>query len=89
MGTRSPIFDIEHLQLFSQASASFLLRRVGYGHVATQPIQNRYPLGYWAKLFPLPGRAKSVALDALERTGLGRVPLRLSAGNLAAVGYKR
>lgn len=88
LGTRSPIFDIEHLQLFSQQSLRYALERVGYADVSTRPISNRYPLGYWAKLFPLPSKAKTTALAALERTSLGRLPLRLSAGNFAAVGYK-
>jgi SAM-dependent methyltransferase len=89
MGTRSPIYDIEHLQLFSRKSLSYALRRAGYGEVTTQSVVNRYPLSYWAKLFPLPARAKAVALGALAQSGLGRLPLRIAAGNFAAIGYKR
>ena len=89
MGTRSPIFDIEHLQLFSRDSLSYALRETGYGGISTHPIVNRYPLSYWVKLVPLPPRAKAAALGALDASGLGRVPLRISAGNFAAVGYKR
>lgn len=89
LGTRSPIFDIEHLQLFSRESLAHALREAGCAHIDTHTVVNRYPLGYWTKLLPLPARAKGVALGALERSGLGKVPLRLSAGNFAAIGYKR
>jgi SAM-dependent methyltransferase len=89
MGTRSPIFDIEHLQLFSRESLSFALREAGFDSVTTLPVVNRYPLSYWVKLLPLPTRAKVAALGALKKSRLGHVPLRLSAGNFAAIGYKR
>jgi len=89
LGTRSPIFDIEHLQLFSRASLSYALGNAGYDDVGTHAVVNRYPLSYWARLFPLPARAKGAALGALKQSGLGRVPLALAAGNFAAIGYKR
>lgn len=89
MGTRSPIFDIEHLQLFSRDSLGYALRQAGYAGVTTHAVVNRYPLSYWVKLFPLPARAKTTALETLKRSGLGKVSLRLSAGNFAAIGYKR
>lgn len=89
LGSRSPIYDIEHLQLFSRESLGYALRRAGYREVSTSTVVNRYPVAYWARLAPLPARAKRAALGALEKSGLGRVPLALSAGNFAAVAYKR
>ncbi|HTV21704.1 MAG TPA: class I SAM-dependent methyltransferase [Polyangiaceae bacterium] len=89
LGTRSPIYDIEHLQLFSRESLSYALRRAGYNDIATHSVVNRYPISYWTKLFPLPPRAKGAALGALKKSGLGSVSLSLSAGNFAAIGYKR
>jgi SAM-dependent methyltransferase len=89
LGTRSPIFDIEHLQLFSRRSLAYALRQAGYAGVTTHTVVNRYPLSYWMKLLPLPARAKAASLGALQRSGLGRLSLRLAAGNFAAVGYKR
>jgi SAM-dependent methyltransferase len=87
--SKSPIFDIEHLQLFSRRSLRHALERAGYADVVTRTVVNRYPLSYWLKLFPLPSRVKVKALEAVKRTGLGRIPLRLAAGNFAAIGYKR
>jgi len=88
LGTRSPIFDIEHLQLFSRDSLSYALRQAGYGDISTHAVVNRYPVSYWTKLLPFPPRVKSAALGVLKRSGVGRVSLALSAGNFAAIGYK-
>jgi SAM-dependent methyltransferase len=89
LGKRSPIFDIEHLQLFSRPSASYALRQAGYGDISTHGVVNRYPISYWTKLLPFPPRVKGAALGVLKKTRLGRVSVALSAGNFAAVGYKR
>jgi len=89
LGLRSPIFDIEHLQLFSRRSARNLLQTAGCQDVQIRTVRNRYPLGYWIKLFPLPGVAKRAAMTVAERTRIGRVPVALPAGNLAAVAFKR
>lgn len=89
LGLKSPIFDIEHLQLFSERSVRFLLERCGFVDIEIKTIVNRYPLGYWGKLFPLPDRPKRTVLAALRRTRLGSLPISLPAGNLAAVGFKR
>ena len=88
LGTRSPIFDIEHLQLFSRGSLSYALRQAGYGDISTHAVVNRYPISYWTKLLPFPPPVKSAVLGALRRSGIGRVSVALSAGNFAAIGYK-
>jgi len=88
LGRRSPIFDVEHLQLFCPDSLRRLLERAGFRHIRLRAVTNRYPLGYWARLFPLPGPLKGPALTALRRSGLGRVPLGLPAGNFAAIAFK-
>lgn len=89
LGLRSPIFDIEHLQLYSRRSAHFLLRAVGFKDVEVKVVFNHYPLSYWLKLFPLPKAMKKAAMAIAEKTGLGKVSFVLPAGNLAAVGFKR
>jgi SAM-dependent methyltransferase len=88
LGKRSPIFDIEHLQLFSPASARYLLESAGFRRVAVRAVFNRYPLNYWLKLFPLPKAAKQRLIGALDVLRIGRLPIALPAGNLMAVGYK-
>jgi len=87
LGTRSPIMDIEHLQLFSLRSARALLERAGFTRVELDPFRNRYPLHYWLKLAPLPRRAKE-ALVAGARGHAGSVSLSLPVGNLAVIGFR-
>jgi SAM-dependent methyltransferase len=89
LGRKSPIFDIEHLQLFSPRSAQLLFERAGFVDVAVRPIVNRYPLHYWVKLFPFPTAFKRRLLAGLKRSGVGRVPIPMAVGNLAIVGYRR
>jgi SAM-dependent methyltransferase len=89
LGEKSPIFDVEHLQLFSPASVRGLLERAGFPgeHIQVRPFVNRYPVDYWARLFPLPPAIKPGALALLRRSGLGRLPLAVPVGNLVAVAY--
>ena len=88
LGRKSPIFDVEHLQLFSPRSFHSLLGAAGFADVTVEPILNRYPLHYWARLFPFPKTWKPGILRGLKSSFLGRLMVPLPAGNLAAVGYK-
>jgi SAM-dependent methyltransferase len=88
LGMKSPIFDIEHLQLFSPRSVRALLQRTGFSRVVVRSVVNRYPLNYWARLFPLPGGSKTRALQLLRKSGLGRFTLAAPVGNLAAIAFK-
>jgi hypothetical protein len=89
MGLRSPIFDIEHLQLFSPTSIRKTLERAGFADVDVFTVVNRYPLHYFAKLAPLPELLKPHLLKRLKSGFLGRTLLSVPVGNMAAVGYKR
>jgi SAM-dependent methyltransferase len=88
LGKKSPIFDIEHLQLFSPKSSRTLFERAGFVNVELHRIVNCYPLQYWTKLLPLPKSTKVRCLAALTRTGIGRLPLPMAVGNIAVIGYK-
>ncbi len=88
LGRRSPIFDLEHLQIFSSPSLRRLLDRAGLAPVEVAPIANAYPLFYWTKLLPLPGKLKRKLVHVLRRGAPGRLPIRLRAGNLKGVGCK-
>lgn len=74
LGTRSPIFDVEHMQLFCPTSVRIMLRRAGFEAVEVFPIVNRYPLSYWARMLGL-------------RLDWG-MPLPLPAGNIGVVARK-
>ena len=88
LGRKSPIFDIEHLQLFSASSMRTLLEKAGFRHIWVGTLFNSYPLSYWARLFPFPKPWKAGILRMLNRSPLARVIIPLPAGNLAAIGYK-
>jgi SAM-dependent methyltransferase len=88
LGGRSPIMDIEHLQLFSQGSVRALLERTGFADVRVQRITNRYPLHYWLKLAPVPAGLKRALVGAARRGPLRSLAPSLPVGNLAAIGFR-
>ena len=88
LGRKSPIFDVEHLQLFSKSSLRHLLESCGFERVQIRTIRNRYPLSYWFRLAPIPNSAKQFLIRLLNATRIGRIPLSANIGNLAVVGYK-
>ncbi len=88
LGRKSPIFDVEHLQLFSKSSMRRLLSEAGFVRLRVRALVNRYPLRYWTRLFPLPSGAKASAIRFLDAIKLGRVPVAIPAGNIVAIGFK-
>jgi len=88
MGARSPIFDLQHLQLFSPHSVRALLARAGFSRIEVRALVNRYPIAYWARLSPIPAAIKPRALELLRKSGLGRFTLAAPVGNLAAIAFK-
>jgi SAM-dependent methyltransferase len=88
LGRKSPIFDIEHLQLFDPESARYMMTAEGFERVEVRPVVNRYPLHYWVKLFPIPRAMKRPTISALKAIRIGYLPIPLAAGNMAVIGYK-
>jgi SAM-dependent methyltransferase len=88
LGRRSPIIDIEHLQLFCRVSLERLLHDAGVPSHEIRSLANRYPLHYWLRLTPLPMGLKRVAGGLLGATRLGRVRFGVNVGNLLAIGRK-
>ena len=88
LGRRSPIYDIEHLQLFSHPSAQRLFQSAGFHDVRSYMVCNRYPISYWMRLFPMPDGLKRAAIVAANAIGIGRLPVSVPAGNLAVYGFK-
>jgi SAM-dependent methyltransferase len=88
LGRRSPIIDIEHLQLFSPPSIRVLLENAGFTGIKVMPFWNCYPLRYWMRLLPLPPTRKRALIALANRAGLGGVPVAANVGNMLSVGYK-
>ncbi len=89
LGKRSPIVDIEHLQIFSERAISGLLTRAGFLEVSAQRFVNRYSLRYWTRLSPLPAGIKTFLGDCFGKPVLSRIRLGINVGNTLACAYKR
>jgi SAM-dependent methyltransferase len=88
LGKRSPIIDIEHLQLFSRKSMRVLLDRSGFESVSLSGFSNRYALSYWLRLLPLWPSLKHALIGALGATRATKLKIDLNVGNFLSVGYR-
>lgn len=89
LGRRSPIIDIEHLQLYSPASIKYLLGLHGFQNISIFNISNSYSLQYWCRLLPLPASIKGGLLRLLCLLKLQHIKIPLRVGNLMAVAEKK
>lgn len=89
LGLRSPIMDIEHLQLFCPKSIRILLEQSGFARIAVQAFANTYPLKYWLRLSPLPSVLKKHINHFLAKTGKMNMPIKIPVGNMLAIGIKK
>ncbi len=80
---KSPIFDIEHLQVFSTKSITRAMEKAGLEVVSVNPYSNTYPFAYWMRLSPIPRGIK--AMPIFTRGLLAKLPIRLPIGNLMAI----
>jgi SAM-dependent methyltransferase len=87
LGKRSPIIDIEHMQLFSPQSMNELLSRAGFRDVSVNSFHNRYTLRYWVRLLPLSVVAKHKLISVLTALGLADVKLSANVGNMMSYGF--
>lgn len=85
---RSPIVDIEHTYLYTPATIARLFAGSGFAvrHVAA--ARNTYTIGYFARLLPLPTPLKRLLLEAIKRSGIGRLRMSIPIGNLYLVAQK-
>lgn len=88
LGARSPIFDIEHLQIFSLRSLEEMLERTGFVDISVKPLRNAYPMLYWVKLMPLPRALKNAIRGIMIAVGMGDFTLSFNAGNISAMARK-
>lgn len=88
LGRRSPIIDIEHMQLFSPRSVRALLERNGFEGIHVDSFRNRYALRYWMRLLPLPPGAKAGLIRTLALAGLADRKVAANVGNMVSFGYR-
>jgi 2-polyprenyl-3-methyl-5-hydroxy-6-metoxy-1,4-benzoquinol methylase len=87
LGSRSPIIDIEHLQLFSNKNLLTLFKIAGFHNIEVKAFLNTYRASYWLRLIPIPNVFKSWMSKFLVTTRLGNVKLTLNVGNLVTHGF--
>lgn len=73
----SPIFDVEHIYLFSRNTLQKLLEVAGFTCLEVGSLANTYPLGYWIRMLPLLNRLTSVFPRFLRNR-----PVTFHPGNL-------
>ena len=88
LGRRSPIIDIEHLQLFCAQSLRRLVSAAGFAVNGIRPIRNTYPLRYWMSLLPVPVALKRAVLAVMQALHVADRPVSANVGNLLTVGQK-
>jgi len=88
LGSRSPIIDIEHMQLFSPRSIRRLLDTNGFGNIDVVSFRNRYALKYWVRLMPFGQPTKVKVIRVLDFLGLADLKLSINVGNVMSVGYR-
>lgn len=89
MGIKSPIYDIEHLQIFSRKSICRAMRKAGFREMDVFTIRNRYPLTYWLRLLPIPASVKKQVLTIAEKLGAEKVLLSINVGNIGVIARKQ
>lgn len=82
LGKRSPIIDIEHMQLFSPRSIRELLTRSGFASIEVSSFKNRYALRYWIRLLPLGIGIKQRLIRGLDALGMADIKLTANVGNM-------
>lgn len=88
MGTKSPIIDLEHMQIFSKESVQQLLLRRQFVDVEAHSFRNAYRPSYWLRLAPVPAAMKTWLLRHLRGSILDRRRLAVNVGNVMSWGYK-
>jgi SAM-dependent methyltransferase len=82
LGRFSPIYDIEHVFLFSMDTLKSLQTDVGFSVKASGKLRNTYPLGYWLQYVPWTSYLRQVLPRIMS------IPLSLNAGNQFSLAVK-
>ena len=88
LGKRSPVIDIEHMQLFSRRSLQYMFNAAGYSGITVNAFVNTYSIRYWMRIAPLPNGLKRCLGGLISVAGANRLKLGISVGNMVAAGYK-
>ena len=88
LGKKSPIIDIEHMQLFSKKSIESLFNKTNYEDIQIKDFYNHYSINYWIRLSPLPNLIKNIFIKLLNKFNLGNFKIKINVGNMIVSGRK-
>jgi SAM-dependent methyltransferase len=88
LGKKSPIIDIEHMQLFSKKSIGLLLNKTNYQDIQVKDLYNCYSINYWIRLSPIPNLIKNTFIKLLNKFNLGNFKIKINVGNIIVSGRK-
>ena len=83
LGEKSPIFDVEHLQVFTDQGIEKLFSGLNFKIVYSNKYRNKYPLSYWLKIAPVGEKIKDYVETKKKLFGLG---ISINVGNHMIVG---
>ena len=83
LGEKSPIFDVEHLQVFTDQGIEKLFSGLNFKIVYSNKYRNKYPLSYWIKIAPVGEKIKDFVETKKKLFGLG---ISINVGNHMIVG---
>lgn len=88
VGEASPIYDIEHMHLFSQRTIRVLFERAGFKTMRVGSLWNQYPVWYWITMCGLPKAVKALLNWIVTILGLKQKTVSFPGGNLYYIGQK-
>lgn len=88
LGKRSPIIDIEHMQIFSKKSMEYMMQHEGMVDISIKSFRNRYSLSYWMRLTPLPRTLKNILISGLNTVRVGKLKASINVGNMISAGFR-
>jgi len=89
LGKRSPIIDIEHMQLFSKQSTRAMFEGAKFEDVQVNSFTNRYSLQYWLRLSPIPKMVKSFLDPIFSGSLFKAIRLGVNVGNIVTIGFRK
>lgn len=88
LGEKSPIFDIEHTQLFSKKTISKIIKNNGFKVLEIFNMSNTYTLEYWITATPIPISIKKIFKLFLEKINLTSKEITIKPGNFCLIARK-
>jgi len=88
LGRRSPIIDIEHLQIYCRQSVETLFAAAGLASTVVSPLTNAYRLAYWLRLLPLAPTGRKAVIAAAAALGVAESVVSINVGNMFCVATK-